>query len=64
MLKGSHPFIVPLYFTFQDEKSLYYGMELLRGGSLHAYIKKMKGFSEEIAKFFTAQIVMALRYLH
>lgn len=64
MLLASNPFIVPLYFTFQDEKNLYYGMELLKGGSLHSYIKKLKVFSEETAKFFSAQVILALKYLH
>lgn len=63
MMKANHPFIVPLYFTFQDEKNLYYGMQLMKGGNLGLYMKKMKRFSEETAQFYCAQILLALQYL-
>lgn len=39
MMKANNPFIVPLYFTFQDDKNLYYGMELMKGGTLNLYLK-------------------------
>ncbi len=64
MMKANHPFIVPLYFTFQDDKNLYYGMQLMNGGNLGLYLRKMKRFNEETAKFYCVQIVDALHYLH
>lgn len=64
MMKANNPFIVPLYFTFQDEKNLYYGMELMKGGTLNLYLKRMKRFSEETAKFYCGQVLIALKYLH
>lgn len=39
-------------------------MELMKGGSLSLYLKRMKRFSEETAKFYCAQVVLALKYLH
>lgn len=64
MLKASHPFIVKLYFSFQDNNYLYYGMEYVRGGVLINYLKKYKNLSENIVKFYAAQVVLALKYLH
>jgi len=64
MVRSTHPFIVKLYFTFQDKKNLYYCMEYVEGGVLFRYIREQGGLSELITKFYTAQVVMALRYLH
>lgn len=64
MMKANHPFIVQLYFTFQDEKNLYYGMHYMNGGNLGFYLRKMKRFSEETSRFYCAQIILALQYLH
>lgn len=39
-------------------------MELVRGGILLSYINQKKRFKEEMAKFYAAQVVLALKYLH
>lgn len=53
MMKSNHPFIIDLYFTFQDDKYLYYGMEFIEGGILLDYITKVK-FTEKMAQFYAA----------
>lgn len=35
-----HPFIVPLYWTFQNEENLYLIMELCTGGQLFYFLNK------------------------
>ena len=39
-------------------------MEFVRGGELFFHLRREKRFSEEKARFYAAQIVLALSYLH
>lgn len=64
MIRSSHPFIVKLYFSFQDKNNLYYCMEYVEGGVLFRYIREQGRLSESVTKFYVAQVVLALKYLH
>jgi len=64
MAKASHPFIVSLRFAFQTEDKLYMITEYCPGGELYFHLKKMKSFSVNMMQFYSAQIAMALEYLH
>jgi serine/threonine protein kinase len=59
-----HPFIVSLKFAFQTEKKLYLVMDCYTGGELFYHLRHKGRFSEEIAKFYLAQIVLSLEFLH
>lgn len=60
-----HLGIVRLYFAFQDQMNLYYATEFCPGGELLNYINCYAGhFSLQLAKFYTAEIVNILEYLH
>lgn len=59
-----HPGIVRLYYTFQDEKSLYYVLDVASGGELLGVLKKMGTFDEECTRFYSAQILDAIDYMH
>ncbi|KAJ2907137.1 AGC PDK1 protein kinase [Zalerion maritima] len=59
-----HPGIVRLYYTFQDEASLYYVLDLCSGGELLATLKKAGTFDEECTRFYGAQILDAIEYMH
>lgn len=45
--KMNHPFIVNMYYSFQDLENLYLVMDLLTGGDLRYHISKQKKFTEE-----------------
>ncbi|GAB9473927.1 hypothetical protein Gpo141_00011071 [Globisporangium polare] len=73
--KVSHDRIVKLFFTFQDHNYLYMVMELCRGGELLDVITKHqkaqvaagvkdKACSLELTKFYIAEVIVALEYLH
>ena len=64
MEKFRHPFIMKLQFAFQDAAHLYLIMEFVNGGELFFHLKKEKKFSEARAKFYAAEIICALEYLH
>eukprot|EP00672_Neobodo_designis_P025558 CAMPEP_0174836672 /NCGR_PEP_ID=MMETSP1114-20130205/6228_1 /TAXON_ID=312471 /ORGANISM="Neobodo designis, Strain CCAP 1951/1" /LENGTH=573 /DNA_ID=CAMNT_0016070679 /DNA_START=163 /DNA_END=1884 /DNA_ORIENTATION=+ len=59
-----HPFICRLYHAFQTRKHLVLVMDFLCGGELFFHLQKAKKFSEQRAKFYAAEIGLALAYLH
>ena len=59
-----HPFIVNMYFAFQDFCNLYLVMDLLTGGDLRYHIAHQKTFSEAQTKFFISNMLLALEYIH
>ncbi|KAF3917452.1 Phototropin-2 [Orbilia brochopaga] len=61
---GDHPGIVRLYYTFQDERSLYFVLDLAAGGELLGFVKKLGSFDEECTRFYGAQILDAIEYMH
>lgn len=59
-----HPGIVRLYYTFQDERSLYFVLDLASGGELLGVLKKMGSFDIECARFYGAEILDSIAYMH
>ncbi|XP_077237700.1 3-phosphoinositide-dependent protein kinase 1-like isoform X2 [Tasmannia lanceolata] len=59
-----HPGIIRLFFTFQDTYSLYMALESCEGGELFDQINKKGGLPEAEARFYTAEVVEALEYMH
>lgn len=59
-----HPGIVRLFFTFQDAYSLYMALESCEGGELFDQITRKKRLSEDEARFYAAEVIDALEYLH
>lgn len=62
--KLHHDFIVNMKYAFQDRENLYLIMDLLSGGDLRYHICKHRKFTEQQTKFFAANIILALEYLH
>lgn len=60
----SCPFIVGLKFSFQTPADLYLVTDFMSGGELFWHLQKEGRFSEDRAKFYIAELVMALEYLH
>ncbi|KAI1328313.1 serine/threonine-protein kinase psk1 [Xylariaceae sp. FL0255] len=59
-----HPFVVNLYYAFQDHEKLYLILEYGQGGELFTHLNTEKMFSESTAAFYMAEMVLALSYLH
>jgi len=64
LVKVEHPFLPKLYYAFQDTNKLYFVMDFINGGELFHHLHKEKRFSEDRARFYSAQIVSAITYLH
>ena len=58
------PFIVDLHFAFQTEDKLYLIMDFMNGGELFTHLRKDKTFSENRAKIYAAEILLALEAMH
>jgi len=59
-----HPFLVNLYYSFQTADKLYFIMDYVNGGELFYHLQKDKTFKEDRARFYCAQIVCGLAYMH
>lgn len=60
----SCPFIVGLKFSFQTPTDLYLVTDFMSGGELFWHLQKEGRFSEDRAKFYISELVLALEYLH
>lgn len=59
-----HPFLVGMDYLFQSPQRLYFVMPFIKGGELYKIFKAQKRLSEEVVKFYAAQIALAVGYLH
>uniref|UniRef100_A0A6B2L9X3 Protein kinase domain-containing protein n=1 Tax=Arcella intermedia TaxID=1963864 RepID=A0A6B2L9X3_9EUKA len=64
MSKIAHPFLVKLHWSFQTPDNLYFIMDFVNGGELFYHLSKEKRFSEDRAKFYAAEIISGIGYLH
>ncbi|OAD79593.1 protein kinase A catalytic subunit [Phycomyces blakesleeanus NRRL 1555(-)] len=60
----ANPFLVNLWGTFQDDKCLYMVMDYVPGGELFSVLRKSKRFPDHVARFYAAEVVLAIEYLH
>ena len=60
----NHPFIVNLKYAFQNTEKLYFCLEFWPGGELFFHLQRVENFDEEVTRFYSAQMVLALEHLH
>jgi serine/threonine kinase 38 len=64
MAKAVNPWIVELHYSFQDESYLYLVMDYLPGGDLMTLLMRKDILSEAEARFYAAEIVLAIESVH
>ncbi|XP_008203217.1 3-phosphoinositide-dependent protein kinase 1 isoform X2 [Nasonia vitripennis] len=64
MLAGAKHSFVRLFCTFQDLERLYFVLSYAKNGELLPYINKVGSFDIECTKFYSAEILRGLEYLH
>jgi serine/threonine protein kinase len=64
LLELDHPFIIKIYSTFQTLDKIFLKMEFCNGGEIFFHLRNQIRFSEEITKFYAAQIYLAIAHLH
>lgn len=62
--KVDNPFVVNLEFCFASPSYIFFVMDFKQGGELYHHLRKNTRFSESTAKFYGAQILLGLEYLH
>lgn len=60
----SHPFIIRMWGTFQDAEQVFMIMDYIEGGELFSLLRKSQRFPNPVAKFYAAEVCLALEYLH
>lgn len=60
----THPFIVNMYSYYMDERNVYVLEEYVPCGQLFKHIEKNGKLTNEASRFYAAQLVMAIQYLH
>lgn len=64
LFECDHPFLVGMEYMFQNETRVYFVMPFIRGGELYKIYQQKKRFNEKTVKFYSAQIALAVGYLH
>ncbi|CEP64447.1 cAMP-dependent protein kinase catalytic subunit TPK3 LALA0_S11e04302g [Lachancea lanzarotensis] len=60
----AHPFIIRMWGTFQDHQQVFMIMDYIEGGELFSLLRKSQRFPNPVAKFYAAEVCLALEYLH
>ncbi|XP_076436940.1 serine/threonine-protein kinase 32A-like isoform X2 [Babylonia areolata] len=58
-----HPFIVNLWYAFQDEEDMFMVVDLFLGGDLRYHMQQDEPFGEERVKFYLCELALVLDYL-
>ncbi|ROV95356.1 hypothetical protein VSDG_06013 [Cytospora chrysosperma] len=61
---SGHPFITNLLASFSDSDHLFLLLDYVPGGELFSYLRKFRRFNEPMARYYAAEIVLVLEYLH
>ncbi|XP_028968966.1 3-phosphoinositide-dependent protein kinase 1 [Galendromus occidentalis] len=64
LVKKPSPLVVQLKCSFQDEDRLYFVITYAKNGDLLKYIHKVGNFNMDCTRFYSGEIMCALKYLH
>jgi len=60
----NHPFIMKLHYAFQTPDKLYLVLDYCPGGELFFHLSRYRRFPERVARFYGAELLLALGHLH
>ena len=59
-----NPYLVKLLHAFQSDDELYLVMPFYVGGDVHTFLNKHTRMSEDVARVYAAEVVIALEHIH
>jgi serum/glucocorticoid-regulated kinase 2 len=62
--QAENPFVIKMHYSFQTPDNLYMILDYCSGCDLAYHLNKKQIFDEEEAKFFIAEIICAIEYVH
>ena len=60
----AHPFLMRMHYAFQTPTRLFLVLDYCPGGELFFHLSRFKRFPERVAKFYAAELLLALGHLH
>lgn len=60
----NHPFIMKLHYAFQSPEKLYLVLDYCPGGELFFHLSRFRRFPERVARFYSAELLLAIGHLH
>ncbi|KAF0690328.1 Aste57867_18259 [Aphanomyces stellatus] len=64
LIEVAHPFVVKLHYAFQSDSKLFLVMDYLSAGTLAVHLRKWRKFPENFARFYAAEVALAIAHLH
>lgn len=64
LAEADNAWVVKLYYSFQDSVNLYFVMDYIPGGDLMSLLIKFGIFPEDLARFYIAELVLAIESVH
>lgn len=64
MKRLQHPFILTLHYAFQEPNNIYLILDYCPNGDLLDLIQRKRKLDEQTARFYLAEVILALEYLH
>ncbi|KAG5833461.1 hypothetical protein ANANG_G00276190 [Anguilla anguilla] len=64
LAEADNEWVVRLYYSFQDRDCLYFVMDYIPGGDMMSLLIRMGTFAEELARFYVAELTLAIESVH
>ena len=58
------PFVCNLRYAFQDDENMFMVLDLMLGGDLRFHLDRTGNMSEQVVRFYVAELALGLDYLH
>lgn len=58
------PFVCNLRYAFQDDENMFMVLDLMLGGDLRFHLDRTGNMSQEVVRFYVAELALGLDYLH